>query len=211
MSMDNNREPLVKPRDIIEAINGVDVYEKTKTAFGIYFELVRKSDNSIIPKETIVIEKPIINVFSFSDESGEIYYKVEFLYKSFKDEDFKQQWTLLKAFCADASMVTEENIDTIEHLPMLTVSLLPKEYAGEYFALCSYTAGSPFLETIEKIENALNDSVSISMIFSEDEFRILSSDPDMIDNRSIEAEVEAEIDAELDVEVGPSERASEQG
>ena len=188
----------VKPRDIIDAINGFDETGKPKTSFGIFFENLKVSDDTHVSKNSIVIEKPEIDLFSFSDEEGNIYYKVSFLYKSVKDEDFKQQWALLQAFCLDANMVTEENIDSLEYLPVLTISLVPKKYGGEFFALGRFTVGSTFIETIEKTEKAFDDSVSISIVFGEDEFEFMSTDPDMIDARSIENEVEAELEAEFE-------------
>lgn len=154
-------------------------------------------DDSVNEKDNFIVKKPIVNISPFVEEN-KLYYSVEFLFKSYDDTDYKQMWKFLCRHVEDVKRARQvlESGRKLESFPVLSISVIPDEYNGKYFAFINM----PYDETLTRTEDAYEKAASISIFCEAEDFSLLVSDDDIVDKRGIEREVESEIDAILEME-----------
>lgn len=182
--------------EIINAVVGANDQGRCKTTLGFIVEKANdESEDSLL--DEFFVEKPIVQISDFIGDDKNEYFCFEFVYKSRRDEDLKQQWSFAERYVARLSNTEQATVD----LPVLTVSMIPKSMRGKY----SILAKAILPDSIIKIEYAGDNVCSIRMLALKENVLFLEHDDDVIDSQSIEAEVIREIDDELAEEFGTNE------
>lgn len=187
------KEPNFK--ELLAHINSAADDGKANSVFGLFVS--EYYDETVKEVDSLSLKKPIINISSFIEEN-EVYYNVEFCFKSYEDADFKQMWKFICKYMDKARVerrLLEEDAK-LEKISVLSISILPELYKGKYFVYVNM----PLLDTISCTMNAFDKTATISMLCADESLDALESDDDMIDRRSIEREVEQEIASEMGVE-----------
>lgn len=185
------KEPTFK--ELISHINSAAEQSKPNCSLGLFIS--EYFDEAVKEIDNFVVKKPIVNISSFI-EDNEVFYNVEFCFKSYNDVDFKQMWKFICKYIDKARAEREllENGSETEKISILSVTILPELYKGKY----SIYINMPLLETVSCSINAYDKTAVISLICNEESFGVLASDDDIIDRRSIEREVEQEILSEIE-------------
>lgn len=179
-------------KDILDHINHGH-NDRANCSIGLFVSDYSESGSQ--ETERFIVKKPIVAISSFA-EDNEMYYEINFRFKSYNDADYKQIWKFICKYAEKAKGESNrmDSGESLEKISILTVSVVPDRYNGKYFV----TIDAPFAETFERFENAYDGTASISFVCKDENFQILRSDDDMIDPRSIEREAEQEILAEMD-------------
>lgn len=188
-----NKEPTFK--ELLKLINKGAEYGKPNCSIGLFIS--EYHDDKVKEHDNFVVKKPVVNISTFL-EDNELYYNVEFCFKSYEDVDYKQMWKYLCKY-TDLMKRERESLEAgkeLDKLLVLSVSILPEIYKGKY----SIYINMPLLETISCSINAFDKSAVISFVCTEEGFGALKSDDDIIDRHSIEREAEQEILAEMEAE-----------
>lgn len=187
------KEPTFK--ELLAHINSAADDLKANCSIGLFVS--DYYDETVKEVDSFVVKKPIINISSFLDEN-ELFYTIQFCFKSYDDVDFKQMWKFICKYTEKAKSEREylNSGKELEKISVLSISILPDMYKGKY----SVYANMPLLETISCTTNAFDKSAVISVICTDEGFNALAADEDIIDRRSIEREVENEILAEKEDE-----------
>jgi len=179
-------------KDVLDLINHAQDNDRANCSIGLfvsdYFEETSQETDQFI------VKKPIVFISSFT-EDNEVYYDINFRFKSYNDADYKQIWKFICKYAEKAKSESNrmENGESLEKIAILTMSILPDKYNGKYFV----NIDMPYAETFERSENAYDGTASISFVCKDENFQILCSDDDVIDPRSIEREAEQELLAEM--------------
>lgn len=170
---------------ILEAVIGEDQQGRCKTTVGFFVEEpADEGENRLL--DEFYVEKPIIQISDFSDADDNLYYSIEFLYKSRRDEDLKQQWFFLERYVERCKTFTGD----AEKMPILVISLVPQSLKGKYSILCN-----PALpDSITRIEYAGDNTCVVRVLFFSEDVMFISHDESIVDIQEIAAEVEREID-----------------
>lgn len=185
---------IMESMDLLNAVVGADAAGRCKTTVAFFVEKDGdNADDSLI--DEFYAEKPIIQMSEYGDAAGNEYYCIEFVYKSRRDEDLRQQWLFLERF------VERVNSDSASDEIVLTVSFIPKSLDGKY----SILAKDILPDSMIRVEYAGNNACSIRVLVLKENVLFLAHDEKLIDKRYLEAEVAREIDAGLAEEYGPLE------
>lgn len=174
-------------KQILDAVHGPNAEGKKKTKFGLFHEIWGE-DGSVEAVDELYISKPIINVSRLPGQDNDIYYCFEFVFRSNKDEDFKQMWRFLDRFANDSIQVEDE----ATKVPGLTLSIFPDEFNGEYFIL----AEIPLVDMIEKMELAGVKFASIRLYFEESCVQFLQNDEETFNAKALRDEILREMESE---------------
>lgn len=173
--------------ELIDNVVGVDQQGKCKNTIAFFVEKNREGADSLILEE-FMVEKPVVNFSDFSDENGNVFFNVEFVYKSCRDEDLKQQWQLFDRFVKRVNNTEQE-----EELPVLSISIIPISLRGKYSVLIE----SVLPDSLVKVEYAGESICTIRALAFKEDVSFLKHDDELIDRQQIEAEVSRDIDVEL--------------
>ena len=168
-------------KQILDAVHGPNADGRKKTRFGLFYEM-NDIDGNVEEVEHLFISKPIINVSRVTKNDYELVYCFEFVFRSYKDEDYKQMWRFLDHYASDSLDQVKEDSTKI---PVLTLSIFPDALEGEYFILASL----PLLEMIEKTEHAGIKTSSIRLYFEEECVQFLQNDPDSFNIQALRDEI----------------------
>ena len=187
------KEPSFK--ELLAHINSAAENQKANCVFGLFVS--EYYDENVKELKNLTIKKPIINISSFIEEN-EVYYNVEFRFKSYNDADFKQMWKFICNYCETAQheRFLAGNGEKLDKVTLLSLSILPDLYKGKYYIYINM----PLLETISCTTNAFDKTTVISILCTDESLNALVADEDVIDRRSIEREVEQGILAEQEAE-----------
>lgn len=174
-------------KQILDAVNGPNEQGKKKTKIGLFYDLLGE-DGSTEEISKLYISKPIVNVSRLPDDNNNIYYCFEFVFRSHKDEDYKQMWRFLDKYATDSLSVKEEDTK----VPGLAISIIPDALGGEYFIL----AEIPLVDMIEKTEVAGAQLASIRLYFMENSVQFLQNDPETYNLKSLYDEVARDFENE---------------
>lgn len=174
--------------DVLNAVIGPNEQGKYKTTIGFFVEEVT-ADGTHKTIDEFYIQKPLVQMSQFSDGEGKEYCCIEFVYKSKRDADLKQQWQFLERFVSLCLKLAQEG----KELPALSISFIPISLEGKYSVL----AQAAFPDSISCTEYATNHSCSIKTLFLKENIIALEHDDELVDYRKLEAEVSRDIDAEL--------------
>lgn len=179
-------------KDLLDHINKERNGSKTNCSVGLFVNDYYEDTSKEI--ENLIVKKPVVGISSFT-EDNEVYYNINFQFKSYNDADYKQMWKFICKFVDKAKNESAclERGDTLEKIAGLTVTIVPEKYKGKYFV----NIHLPYPETFSRTENAFDTSANISFICNDEGFQVLQSDDDVINPRSIEREVEQELLSEL--------------
>lgn len=185
-------ENVVTFKDVLDYINHAH-NNKANCSIGLFVS--DYFDGGSQETDQFMAKKPIVSISSFT-EDNEVYYDINFQFKSFNDADYKQIWKFICKYAEKAKSESKrmDSGESLEKIAILTITLIPDKYNGKYFV----NIDMPYAETFVRSENAYDGTASISWICKDENFQILSADDDMIDPRSIEHEAEQELLAELD-------------
>ena len=143
------------------------------------------------------VKKPVIEISSFTMDN-DLFYEVNFHFKSYNDSDYKQLWKFL---CRYAEKVKRESEELeagaqLDKAAILSISIVPEKFRGKYFVYINM----PFIDMATCSENAYDKTAKISFICAEESLSGAIADDDVIDPRSIAREVDDELLAEAAVE-----------
>lgn len=175
--------------EIMSAVVGPDHQGRCKNTIGFFVEEWFENGDIKLLDEYFV-QKPIVEISEFSDENNQQYYCVNFVYKSKRDEDLKQQWCFMDYFVSKSL----QNVDKQDSIVVLLVSLVPFAYNGKYSVFAKF--GIP--NSIVYTEQAIDGVCTIKILFLKENVCVMSNDEDLVDKQTIEYEVSAELDAEIE-------------
>lgn len=177
------------PEKLFEAVVGAEENGRCKNTIALVVEEEAAEGEERKLLDEFFVEKPVVQMFSFNDADDMEFFQIEFQYRSRRDADLKQHWDFL-----DRYVQRFHNTAETAPTPILTVSLVPIRFRGKYSVL----AQCALPDSINKIEYAGEDCCSIKMLFVKDDVLFLAHDDDLVDIRTLEAEVNREIDRELE-------------
>ena len=167
----------MKFNDVYNAIEGYDENQSPLSITSLSLKVYKKDMNIFVSTNEIATENAIIRLKPVENNM-----QVSLHFSSHLDSDLRLMWTLFKSYEAMLNSLTENSND----IPLLTLSIVPKKYNGEYFAsakvplYCNLQSSAPGLQVD-----------TISLVFNADDFGIYKTDE--IDLNQLTSEVEREI------------------
>ena len=160
-------------KDIILAASGKDEKGFNKSACGLFYEKVDLEGNATIISE-IDVDRPIINIFK-----GNKRVQVDIVYAMKNDIDLRMMNDLLvRAFSAENSID-----DTATSVPLVTLSIIPRELEGQFFILCS----DPIVWCLTA-QDPRGEIDTLRFVFDEEDFNIMAASEEALEMLDIELE-----------------------
>lgn len=167
---------MVGIKDIVMAASGKDDQGFNKSAVGLFFEKVDVDGNSTVIDE-VDVDRPIINIFKSFNKV-----QVDIIYSMKNDIDLRMMNDLLiKATSAENSVD-----DNATEFPLITLSVIPHEFDGEFYILCT----DPIVWCLTA-QDPSGELDTLRMVFDEDDFNVLATSDEAL------AMVNEEIETEL--------------
>ncbi len=166
-------------KDIILEASGRDENKFNKSSVGLFYEMVNENGD-IRTVEEITVDKPVINIFKSMKRV-----QVDIIFSTKNDIDLKMMNDLLLKATDARNSVTKES----KEFPLISVSIVPHLYQGQYFILCS----DPLVWCLTG-QNPRGEFDTLRLVFDEDDFNVLASDEEALDK--LLDDIEEELDAE---------------
>ena len=180
-------------KDVIQSASGRNKDGFTKSAVGLFFEKVDGEGEVRESVDSVTCDKAVIEA-----SRGYRYIFIDLIFSTKLDTDLLLMNKLLnQAFSAVNSMDDSE-----ESFPLVSLSIVPHEYGGTYYLLCTDPAFWSL--TAQDPKGEIN---TIRLVFAEDDVYLFEADKETL--TEIESDIAAEMEAEARKEEFYREQAEE--
>ena len=170
----NQNESIIK--EIIDSACDSDENGFTKSAVGLFYETINNDGKVMETIKTVSCDRPVITITKRYQ-----HFFIDLAFSTHLDTDLSLMNSLLKDAFADSDSFDPDR----ETFPLITLSIVPHQFGGTYYMICTDPAF--WALTAQEPKGEVN---TLRFVFDEEDFYLMEADEEAMDHMMQEAEAE---------------------